>query len=117
MVVNLVLGFYLLAGVLLFLAIRTSNMIMDILLAVGLAFMFDSNFLVGIHKKISPEGFFIAMQLVFVAALFIARGRLPDWLIFVVAVVFIFSRNVAPYIALVSVLAAFILNWRVRPLL
>ena len=117
LVINLVLGVYLLAGILLFFALRTGHPLWDIIIALGLAFMFDSNFLVGIHEKISPEGFFIAMQLVFVAALFLVRGRLPDWLIFAAAVVFIFSRNVAPYVALVSVVTWYLLSLRERPLL
>jgi hypothetical protein len=110
---------FLIAELCIFNTFRSSRYLCNCLFAAALILLFDSSFILGIHQRISPEGFFVAMHLLFITALFQADGNYRGLLAFVVGVIFILSRNVAPYIALVSVIAYAVLYWNrgVRPVL
>jgi hypothetical protein len=110
---------YLLAELYIFNTFKSSRYLCNCLFAVALVLLFDSSFVLGIHQRISPEGFFVALHLLFIAALFQADDNYRGLLAFVIGVIFILSRNVAPYIALVSVIAYAVLKWNqgLRPAL
>ena len=111
-IVSVVLLCFLLTELSLFSAFKTSRYLYNCLFAVALLLLFDSSFVLGIHQKISPEGFFITMHILFIAALFRADGSYRDLLVFAIGVTFILSRNVAPYIALLSVFAYSPFAWK-----
>jgi len=104
-ITSTVLMCFLAAETSLFNTFKGTRYLTNCLFALGIAVLFDSSFILGIHQKVSPKGFFVAMHLLFITSLFRANGGFSSILAFIIGLIFVLSRNVAPYIVIASVVA------------
>ncbi len=99
------------APVFIYLSLKGRHFAYNMLLGILLGLLYFSTSAVKFHDVVSSESIYTSLFITFTAILFAyhGRGRL-FWLLFV-GILFIFSRNPAPYIVLVQLLLYFIFNY------